>query len=95
MLAVGGRYLSLATFPVDNHLRLTKKRPIGELRPTTVRAYTRRLGELRSARAVAGVVVRTVRRQSNRIATKLRSKMLLLLVRTLSQARATGSVAAS
>lgn len=85
MLTAGGRYLSLAVFPANDQLRFTRKRPMGHFRPTNVRAYTRRLGELGDARAVASVMARTARRMSKRVTTRLRAKTLLLLVRTLAQ----------
>jgi ribosomal peptide maturation radical SAM protein 1 len=87
MLEVNGRYLSLATAQVDNHKRLTKNRPTGRFRPTSLGAYARRLARLGSVRAALGVVARTVPRMSQAATTKLRWKMLFLLVRTLSQTR--------
>jgi len=85
MLEVNGRYLSLATAHVDKHKRLTKKRPTGSFRPTSLRAYARRVSRLGDLRAAFGVIVRTIHRKWTAVTTKLRWKILLFLVKTFSQ----------
>jgi ribosomal peptide maturation radical SAM protein 1 len=88
MLGVNGRYLSLATVQVDNHKRLfTKNRPMGSFRHTTASDYARRLAHLGDVRAAVNLVVRTVVKTSMATTTKLRWKMLFLLVKAFSQPR--------
>jgi hypothetical protein len=84
---VNGRYLSLATPRVERHKSLTKNRPIGSFRPTGPGAYVRRLAGLHSGRAAAGVVARTLYRKSTGATSRLRRRMLFLLVKTFSQTR--------
>jgi hypothetical protein len=84
MLAVGGRYLSLAT-QMDPSLRRAKKRPLGGFRSTNVRAYSKKLAQAKDARAFLGLVAQSSVRKWNEARTAVRLKSLSLIVKTFSQ----------